>query len=729
MMLMPEPNCYRFLPGVVRIADGDPAYIASDTAAIPPSLADVVSRLLGVKLTQTGRPEAAKLRFSLLDAPAASRMARPESYAVDVTGDAVVISAKDARGFRHGLETVRQLAVERPRPGSCLVQRATVLDHPHLGIRGVHLYLPARADIPFFRRLVEGLAMLKYNRVYFEVSGMEYRRHPEINTAWRAYCRDMDEYTEKAKRYQNGAHRAGHPWYRNSMHIENAGGDVLGQDEVRDLVAWCAGHGIEVVPEVQSLSHCDYLVIPHPEIAERPDDPYPDSYCPSNPKSYELLFDVIDEVLEVFRPAAVSIGHDEWYTPCLCPTCATQDAAELLARDVTKIHGYLAARGIEVEMFGDKLLDARTPDGRGQGGAFRIVENYETSEVYATMPATWRAVGLIPKDVLVANWYWWIEPGASDWYARHGIGSTTFMNLWGPGFRDWDVQSRKPNVKGGVVSHWDLVEEQNMAREGTLANLVWSSALLWSEGYADDGWAGIRDRTIAFLPRFRDVLAGEELPGSSLAPVDVVTFPVRHEQRDRYYGDYAGVEVRSHRATTVRHGTREGYSRNAAVTEAIACQSFRIAVVNDIVDSLVFRHATSYSVPFRSADQGWRLADYRIGFYTVRYVDDTEAIVDIHHGSTIGAAQAGWGRAVSGCSFTSDIGLLQAAYRTRPWVTTLNQAEAVTVYDYEWPNPFPEREIATIGLTVLDRGEPFSIFVHDVYGLRCVAPLDPGASS
>ena len=93
---------------------------------------------------------------------------------------------------------------------------------------------------------------------------------------------------------------------------------------------------------MQSLSHCDYLVIPHREIAEHPDDPYPDSYCPSNPRSYELLFDVIDEVLDVFKPQTVNIGHDEWYSAGFCPECRKKDASDLLAGGCVQDTGLFA---------------------------------------------------------------------------------------------------------------------------------------------------------------------------------------------------------------------------------------------------------------------------------------------------------------------------------------------------------------------------------------------------
>ena len=76
-----------------------------------------------------------------------------------------------------------------------------------------------------------------------------------------------------------------------------------------------------MIPEVPSLGHCDYLMMGNPDIAERADDPYPDTYCPSNPKSYQILFDVIDEIIDVFEPSIMNIGHDEYYTIGVCEKC------------------------------------------------------------------------------------------------------------------------------------------------------------------------------------------------------------------------------------------------------------------------------------------------------------------------------------------------------------------------------------------------------------------------
>jgi hypothetical protein len=154
------------------------------------------------------------------------------------------------------------------------------------------------------------------------------------------------------------------------------------------------------------------------------------------------------------------------------------------------------------------------------------------------------------------------------------------------------------------------------------------------------------------------------------------------------------------------------------VTAVPIAQSYRVAVLHDRADSLVFRHTTTISLPWRSADHGYRLADYRIGFYTVAYQDGTTVAIDLMYGSTIGNVRARWGRSDNGSSYQSDVHFLQMLCDTKPWLKVLDSGEVVTVYDFEWLNPAPDRIVSDIRLTLVPKGVPFSVFVYDIQGLR-----------
>ena len=122
------------------------------------------------------------------------------------------------------------------------------------------------------------------------------------------------------------------------------------------MVEYCKKRMIEVIPEVPSLGHCDYLMLGNHDIAEITADPYADTYCPSNPRSYEVLFDVLEDVITVFEPNIINIGHDEYYSIGICDKCKGKSGAELFAGDIQKIYDFLKARNIKTVIWGDKLL-------------------------------------------------------------------------------------------------------------------------------------------------------------------------------------------------------------------------------------------------------------------------------------------------------------------------------------------------------------------------------------
>lgn len=729
---MPEPNIIRYYGGYTQISACGCVVIEPEALAIFPGLPDALNEAVGAGLRMACGVENPHIQIGLLRAERLPEIGelfqkdlctggiREEGYFLNTGLSTVEILADDSRGFAYALQTLAQLIVKREN-NLLTIKNCAIFDYPLMKLRGAHIYLPALGQIPFCKRYLRELARLKYNRVYFEVSAMEYKRHPEINEAWVEYARDMNERADKAKVYQGGSHSPERPWYKDSIHIENGGGYFLTQDEVRDIVRYAKSLLLDVVPEIQSLSHCDYLVIAHREIAEHPDDPYPDAYCPSNPASYELLFDVIDEVLDVFQPECASMGHDEWYSVAMCPKCRGKDASELLASDINKIRDYLLSKGVSAEMMADKLLDGHTPDARGQGGAERIIEDYATSEVYGRMPSTYRASDLIARDVLLHHWHWALEPLGNSLFADKGFRSTYHnFGAFGSIPRDWDTCSRQPGVMGCVLTHWDAVDERTMAWDQYLTGTVFCSELMWNERNGEKDLGRARDLAFAYMPECRQALSGRALPSLSAGQAESVGVALRHERKEWFYMDSSCVELRNFVDTRITSAPSGRYWQGVNVESAETAQRFRIAVVGGLADSLVFEHCTDIQLPYRSGDYGWQPEDYRIGRYIVRYANGTAETVDLDYGWNIGSLDAPWGfdTTSSDCYASNDIHLFQTAYAAVPAVRTTNRKPFITVYRHEWINPHPGKEIADITLALENMKKPFSVFVYGIAGIK-----------
>ncbi|MDH7568588.1 MAG: family 20 glycosylhydrolase, partial [Armatimonadota bacterium] len=223
--------------------------------------------------------------------------------------------------------------------------------NPVFALRALHTQAPLRSEVEEYKHLVRVLRQLRFNTLVMEVNErLKYQRRPEI-----------------------------------------AAPDALSKEEMRELVRYCRNLGFEVIPQVQTLGHFNYVLRHHPELAENR-EPHPQhglwSACPSNPAVYELEFDLFSEVIEVFQPKQFHIGHDEFtFVPVgVCERCRGTSPADLLVRDVTTLHDWLTRRGLKVLMWGDTLLE-------DQYGGPRYYNTY-------------LALPRIPRDIVIYDWHY-----------------------------------------------------------------------------------------------------------------------------------------------------------------------------------------------------------------------------------------------------------------------------------------------------------------------------------
>jgi len=425
--------------------------------------------------------------------PGAHAVRQPEGYSVSVTSKGACLAGACPAGLSHAVHSLAALAA----PSGRALPLCSIRDWPALPIRGHHLYLPPRSQLDFFWRLLDYLAGLKYNTLYLEIGGgMEYERRPEINRAWKAFCRQARAYDPRKDPHTASmasarrdapdqitgpvAMQCSRYFPKDSMHTELAGGEWLTKDEVRRIAAECRDRHIEIVPEVQSLSHAYYLCMAYPEIAERSphDDPWPDTYCPSNPKSYEILFDVMDEVIEVFNPRMMHIGHDEAYTFKVCPRCRKRTGHDLFASDVSRVHAHLAERGVRAVMWGDKFMAFTDAKGVRRGGVLRRRVDPRTGKTWL-MPPTWKSAALAPKDILIMDWYWSLDPESERHFNEAGF-ETVYGNFRPPAFKDWKRRASRPSVLGAEVSSWCEVSPGAYGHNGVLHSLYLGAHMLWT---------------------------------------------------------------------------------------------------------------------------------------------------------------------------------------------------------------------------------------------------------
>lgn len=399
-----------------------------------------------------------------------------EGFIIRQNGGEVFVYADTDRGIICGLMTFLQ-----DLDNDSNFNKSIIWDYPISRMRGIKLMMPAKNEIDDFKAFVDTMVYFRHNTIMLEVgASMEYKNHPEINEGWEEYCSFMSEYSGKSIDIQEHTFN----WRKNSIHSNNGGGSYLSQKQVKeDIIAYCEERGIEIIPEMPSTSHCDYLLTRHHELAERQEDPYPDTFCPSNPDSYKLLFEVLDEVIDVFKPRILNIGHDEYYSINVCDRCRKRlmSGAEIFAEDLNKIYDYLKSKGVQTMFWCDKILNVKTDDGLNFGGAVCRFSPPSTGEIIG-IPSTYKAINMIPKDVLCLNWMWSFGPKYDEDLREFTV---AFGNFRGVNIRNFRSRSGKNGI-GGMCSNWGGMARAYLKRNGIYLNMAYNDRIYWDRTYNDD---------------------------------------------------------------------------------------------------------------------------------------------------------------------------------------------------------------------------------------------------
>ncbi|WP_289054272.1 beta-N-acetylhexosaminidase [Carboxylicivirga marina] len=245
-----------------------------------------------------------------------------EGYILDINSKQVLVQSAGAAGIFYAVESIRQLLPASFDANTPLKLKACrITDKPCFTWRGMHLDV-SRHFMPtsFIKKYIDYLAMHKLNVFHWHlVDGIgwriEIKSHPELTSigAWRKVKPGLKPWQEFEV-------------WREGDKDEKYGGYYT-QDEIREVVAYAAQKHITVIPEIELPGHSEVVFQCYPHLAckDANGQHIKDTgvYCASNSQGYQLLEEVLEEVLELFPSEYIHIGGDEvnkkhWNE---CPDC------------------------------------------------------------------------------------------------------------------------------------------------------------------------------------------------------------------------------------------------------------------------------------------------------------------------------------------------------------------------------------------------------------------------
>lgn len=232
-----------------------------------------------------------------------------EAYTLNVDRRGVCIKGRTAAGVFYGLMTFEQLLVSHPRR----LQPIYVADAPRTKIREF-MVDPCRTFIPFeeLKQFVVEMARYKMNALHL---------HLVDDQAWRI----------EIKKYPRLLALSSTRPSMDDMLYSSPG--FYTQDEMKELVAFAAKYHVMVIPEIEMPGHEVAAIHAYPQLTPGAKRVPVRTTCgvsnellnPASEFTYEFLFNVFDELAEVFPAPYVHLGGDEAGIPPL--DCWTNDSS------------------------------------------------------------------------------------------------------------------------------------------------------------------------------------------------------------------------------------------------------------------------------------------------------------------------------------------------------------------------------------------------------------------
>ena len=249
-----------------------------------------------------------------------------EAYTIDVTPEQVLVQASGLRGFNYAIQTIKQmLPVEifgtQASPAALWnIPCVNINDAPRFAYRGLHLDEGRHFfGVDEVKRYLDIMEVHKLNKFHW---------HLTEDQGWRIEIKKYPRLTEVGSIRKGTCIKKD---FTSTDGIPYGEGMYYTQDQIREIVAYAASKGIDVIPEIDLPGHMLGALAAYPELGCT-GGPYEvwtrwgvseDVLCAGNDKVYEFLEGVLEEVCDLFPYEYIHIGGDEcpkvrWET---CPKC------------------------------------------------------------------------------------------------------------------------------------------------------------------------------------------------------------------------------------------------------------------------------------------------------------------------------------------------------------------------------------------------------------------------
>lgn len=369
--IIPKPTSVVERQGAFQLRNG--LTIGFNDASLQPAAAylqDMLTRATALRI-KTGKK--GRIQLTLL-APDPDN----EDYELVSDKSGVLITAHSYRGIINGIATLRQLLPDEIESASHVqgvawsVPAVSIKDGPNFHWRGLMLD-PVRHffSVDETKALLDQMALYKLNKFHWHLSDnegfrMQVKAYPGLTSdtvAWRRFNGHDRQCLDRAAKENNPAMLIPWKFFKEVDGYGELYGGYYSQDEIRDVVAYAAVRGIDIIPEIDMPGHNGAACYCYRWLSCTQNGVEP--LCLGRQSTIEFAEKVYDEVFNLFPYEYVSIGGDEvnrrrWSE---CEECqrrireeGLKDVSELQAWFTKRMERYFNAHGRRI-LGWDEILE------------------------------------------------------------------------------------------------------------------------------------------------------------------------------------------------------------------------------------------------------------------------------------------------------------------------------------------------------------------------------------
>jgi hexosaminidase len=309
-----------------------------------------------------------------------------EGYTLESSPTGITIIGSDERGAFYGVQSLRQMLGEEPT-----LRGVQVRDYPDHKLRIAMIYLDNQSEA-VNDKLIPILAQHKINTVLVMSNYIQWDSAP-------------------------------------ALHVPQG----ATKEQARHLVDLARLNLIEPIPLLETLGHTEWLFANNQnrDLLQDPSVPKPWVYDPLNPRTYQVLFPIFDELFELFEPNYIHVGHDEVRNVHPFPSSPAGlqlGFGQLFLQDTQKLHSYLQTKNIRTMIWQDELLSA------------------EVQPLFSQFP----------KDLIVTSWNYYPAADYKDLTTLQQGGFEVIGSSWkdSDNIRAYALDGKTKNAFGMLQTRW-----------------------------------------------------------------------------------------------------------------------------------------------------------------------------------------------------------------------------------------------------------------------------------